>query len=130
MTTDTVCASCDNAVTADTEFEQFTTGEVMLICASMGACLPDHECDKPSCVCSCPNKPSRPRLMERAPNTAYLVVLPMCDICDSMGITCTARYDGAMNSTGQWAYMCEKHWLERGGMLGVGRGQRLKVKAD
>ena len=46
-----------------------------------------------------------------------------CDLCD-----CIAQYDGATKLGGVWAYMCQ-HCFDIYGMgLGLGKGQKLRVK--
>ena len=127
--TTAVCSSCETEVEDNIGSTlKLTTGEIMQLCSSMGADLPDHECVLPQCVCACPLKPEKPSVKE--PNTSYLHQIPDCDICRTMGVTVEALYDAMMSSTGQWAYMCDKHMQERGAGLGVGRGQRLALRSD
>lgn len=49
--------------------------------------------------------------------------LPKCDFCDNL-----AHYDGK-TVHGSWAYMCGEHFATTGRGLGLGRGQRLVVRA-
>lgn len=57
---------------------------------------------------------------------AYVTALPKCDLkCDNV-----AAYDGGLNFTSSWAYMCESHFALYGRGLGVGKGQRLVIKSD
>lgn len=54
----------------------------------------------------------------------YVEKLPKCDFCEE-----TAAYDGR-TKMGPWAYMCELHFKAYGVGLGVGRGQKLKLRSD
>ncbi len=71
-----------------------------------------------------------------APNTTIVVsTAPSCDICPiEWGSTSTATVDGKLTATsfaraGQWASMCETHFLAYGSGLGLGKGQRYIVTA-
>lgn len=50
--------------------------------------------------------------------------IPNCDLC--MDPT-PAEYD-AKSRQGPWGYMCEEHFQRYGIGLGMGRGQRLKLR--
>lgn len=51
----------------------------------------------------------------------------MCDFCKQDGVEEFAEYDGR-TKTGNWAYMCQKHFDEHGVGLGLGKGQKLEVQ--
>lgn len=53
----------------------------------------------------------------------YVEKLPKCDFCPK-----EAAYD-ARTKMGPWAYMCEECFKKYGVGLGVGRGQKLKLRS-
>lgn len=60
---------------------------------------------------------------------AYVLKYPDCDICKyEQDRKTEAHYDGRTVS-GQWANMCDPHFITRGTGLGTGKGQRLIVGA-
>ena len=62
--------------------------------------------------------------------TARLTTLPDCDICKMVHDPIKpAKYDGKTIS-GQWGYMCHKHFLLHGVGLGLGKGQRLITESE
>lgn len=52
-----------------------------------------------------------------------------CDHCQAKGHQRVANYD-AKTAHGYWAYLCEVHFIETGGQLGLGKGQRLIIKSS
>lgn len=60
---------------------------------------------------------------------ALVSSLPHCDHCWAKGRHRVADYD-AKTAHGYWAYLCEAHFIETGGQLGLGKGQRLIVKSS
>lgn len=56
------------------------------------------------------------------PRETFVEKLPKCDFCSA-----TASYDGR-TKMGPWAYMCEECFQKYGVGLGVGRGQKLKLR--
>lgn len=61
-------------------------------------------------------------------DTAYVMSLPLCDICrHERGTDTPAAYD-AKTHYGPWANVCEDHFHSHtDGVLGTGKGQRLVV---
>lgn len=55
--------------------------------------------------------------------------LPPCDFCKELGRYTEARYDGS-TTKGPWAYMCGAHYSIYGMGLGLGVGQRLKLRSE
>jgi hypothetical protein len=61
-------------------------------------------------------------------NTAVRVDrVPLCDYCTHLGVNEPAKYD-AKTSHGPWAFMCQRHFDMYGGRLGLGLGQKLKLR--
>lgn len=58
-----------------------------------------------------------------AHTTTEVASLPACDICGD-----EAHYD-AKTTGGPWGYLCEQDFSTHGVGLGLGRGQRLIVRA-
>lgn len=50
--------------------------------------------------------------------------LPNCDLCELIGVTSQAKYDGKTRG-GPWANMCAACFQANGVGLGTGMGQRL-----
>lgn len=67
-------------------------------------------------------------------DTVEVESLPYCDICNEMRVSEghvtieRAIYD-AKSIYGSWAYMCQKHFDQIGVGLGLGKGQKLVLKA-
>ena len=59
-------------------------------------------------------------------NLVEVLSYPRCDICPPHSSK-KAKYDGKTKETGQWAYMCVKHFKEFGVGFGLGKGQRLII---
>jgi hypothetical protein len=57
--------------------------------------------------------------------TDVLTTRPNCDICHSRPAIADAK-----THSGPWAYLCEDHFNQRAGGLGVGRGQILLCGDD
>ncbi len=64
---------------------------------------------------------------EQAVSEVEVGELPDCDMCDQIGVTRDAEYDGA-TVMGPWANMCGEHFGRYGVGLGTGRGQRLVLR--
>ena len=56
------------------------------------------------------------------PRETFVEKLSQCNFCSE-----TAAYDGR-TKMGPWAYMCEEHFEIQGVGLGIGRGQKLKLR--
>jgi len=52
---------------------------------------------------------------------------PLCDLCPPFNPN-PAKYDAKTKFTGQWGYLCEKHFKSHGIGLGLGLGQKLIVE--
>ena len=65
--------------------------------------------------------------MSSSGTLARISYQPNCDHCNAKGQTRAAVYD-ARTAHGYWAYLCEIHFSETGGKLGVGFGQRLVIE--
>ena len=57
-----------------------------------------------------------------------------CDICNQLGMTTAAAYD-AKTKMGQWAYLCEAHFIRCGvngeaihNAVGLGTGKEQKLE--
>lgn len=57
----------------------------------------------------------------------YVREFPPCDICATVGASAAAAYDGK-TTIGPWAHMCEAHFMTHGVGLGIGKGQRLRIR--
>ena len=66
-----------------------------------------------------------------APHTEVEVAeIPPCDFCGETNVVTPAVVDGR-TVYGPWANMCERHFRVHGmGKLGLGIGQRLKLRQD
>ena len=54
--------------------------------------------------------------------------IPPCDLCKLLGVNPRdAAVDGATKA-GPWANMCEPHFYTEGVGLGLGKGQRYKLR--
>ena len=73
-------------------------------------------------------KPSSQKETPLPHTEAEVLELPNCEFCAD-GKT-PATYDGKTTFAGKWAYMCEVHFQQFGVGLGLGKGQRLVVKAQ
>jgi hypothetical protein len=59
---------------------------------------------------------------------ARVAKIPNCDIHKALGMEPTpAKYDASVSFFGRrsWGYVCERHFAEGKGSLGLGRGQKL-----